>query len=587
MSMKDYTSQKIGNYILKKRLANGAFADVYLGEDVLSHQEVALKILPTQPSGLQQDFQKEARMIQGLAHQNIVRLLEYGSWMDISYLVMEYIPLGSLRDCYPKGTPLPLDLVVHYVKQVASALQAAHSQGIIHRDVKPQNLLLQDRGQILLSDFGIATLIGDAPGSLTRNAAGTPAYMAPEQLRGEKTFAIDQYALAVMAYEWLCGELPFPESSPHAQQFNHLNTPPPPLSERCSNIPSELGQVVMRALAKDPTMRFPTVMAFAEALEQASYRAGSVTVVNSSDRQVPTVLAASSVRNLTPISRQETLVSTRKQAPRDFLWRKVGISFLALLLLFASITVAFVAGSTHGAMQTAASLNGQVPGTITAIANHFQATMTALPKSPTDAFLVDVKRLTQSDPLIDPLLDATSHGWDWDHNPNMRAGACSFNVAYGFVVISRPGFSGNSCLNQSSRHPRNLAMRVHAQLLQGNSIGISVRWTGISPNYNFYLFQLARDGRVQLIKHMAPGASASPSCDPMTRRPVSIDTSDASPDYILGIVVVDTHIRMYVDGQLVCQAIDSDAYGAGQIGFSAGQGPSQVLFHKMEFWDLD
>jgi serine/threonine protein kinase len=180
---------------------------------------------------------------------------------------------------------VPLPVILSSVKQVADALQYAHEQKFIHRDVKPENMLLGRRQEVLLSDFGIAT-IAHSTSSLNVGAEGTSgtlAYMAPEQIEGHPRPASDQYALGVVVYEWLCGERPF-EGSASEVMAQHLSVPPLPLHERVPAIPAEVEQVVLRALAKDPKARFASMKDFAEALEQASQRVLSSTAKHSYER---------------------------------------------------------------------------------------------------------------------------------------------------------------------------------------------------------------------------------------------------------------------------------------------------------------
>ena len=156
-------------------------------------------------------FQQEAQTIATLVHPGIVRVFDYDVQDGVPFLVIDYAPNGTLRRRYPKGSLVPLPVILSSVKQVADALQYAHEQKFIHRDVKPENMLLGRREEVLLSDFGIAT-IAHSTSSLNVGAEGTSgtlAYMAPEQIEGHPRAASDQYALGVVVYEWLCGERPF------------------------------------------------------------------------------------------------------------------------------------------------------------------------------------------------------------------------------------------------------------------------------------------------------------------------------------------------------------------------------------------
>jgi ABC-type transport system substrate-binding protein/serine/threonine protein kinase len=273
--MPDRVGGQLGNYRLVRLLGQGGYAEVYLGQHVRFKQQAAIKVLHAHLSEQEVvHFQQEAETIATLAHPSIIRVLDFDVQESVPFLVMDYAPNGSLRQRYPKGSLVPLPVIVSVVKQVADALQYAHEQKFIHRDVKPENMLVGKRQEILLSDFGIATIV-HSTSSLSTNAEGTSgtlAYMAPEQIEGHPRAASDQYALAVVVYEWLCGERPF-EGSVSELIAQQLSMPPLPLRERMPAIPDEVEQVVLRALAKDPKVRFPSAADFARALEQASQSA--------------------------------------------------------------------------------------------------------------------------------------------------------------------------------------------------------------------------------------------------------------------------------------------------------------------------
>ena len=284
--MVDRVGQQFGNYRLVTLLGQGGYAEVYLGQHVRFKQQAAIKVLHTHLSGAEAEhFQQEAETIATLAHPSIIRVLDFDVQEGVPYLVIDYAPNGTLRRRYPKGSLVPLPVIVSSVKQVAAALQYAHEQKFIHRDVKPENMLVGRHQEVLLSDFGIATIM-QSTSSLSASAEGTSgtlAYMAPEQIQGHPRPASDQYALGVVVYEWLCGERPF-EGSVSELLAQQLSMPPLPLRERMPAIPAEVEQVVLRALAKDPKARFASVAAFSSALEQASQRALSPTAQLASEQ---------------------------------------------------------------------------------------------------------------------------------------------------------------------------------------------------------------------------------------------------------------------------------------------------------------
>src|SRR6266566_3730172 len=230
--MAERVGQQLGNYTLIRRLGEGGFAEVYLGEHIHLGTQAAIKILHTQLSTDNVDeFRTEARTIARLVHPNIVRVLEFGIEDKTPFLVMDYASNGTLRQRHPKGTILPLPTVVTYAKQVADALQYAHDEKLIHRDVKPENMLVGRRGEILLSDFGIALVAQSSRYQSTQEMAGTMAYMAPEQIQGKPCPASDQYSLGIVVYEWISGDRPF-HGSLTELVGQHLTVPPPPLREK-------------------------------------------------------------------------------------------------------------------------------------------------------------------------------------------------------------------------------------------------------------------------------------------------------------------------------------------------------------------
>src|SRR6266567_2587149 len=256
--MADRVGQQFGNYRLVALLGQGGFAEVYLGQHLRLELQAAIKVLHTHLTEQEAEhFYQEAQTIAKLTHPTIVRVFDYDMRDGVPFLVMDYAPNGTLRRRYPKGSVVPLAQIVSLVKQVAAALQYAHERKFIHRDVKPENMLVGRQQEVLLSDFGLATL-AQSTSSLNRSAqgtAGTIAYMAPEQIEGHPSAASDQYALGVVVYEWLCGVRPF-EGSVSEVLVQHLSLPPPSLRERVPTLSAEMEEVTLKALAKDPKQRF-------------------------------------------------------------------------------------------------------------------------------------------------------------------------------------------------------------------------------------------------------------------------------------------------------------------------------------------
>ena len=270
--MADRVGQQLGNYRLISLLGQGGFAEVYLGQHIYLDTLAAIKVLHTRlDSDDVEQFRAEARTIARLVHPNIVRVLEFNVQDMIPYLIVDYAPNGTLRKRHARGVPLPPSTVVNYVRQIASALHYAHEQKVIHRDVKPENMLMGRHNEILLSDFGIALVAQSSRYSGERgiqDMAGTIAYMAPEQIQSQACPNSDQYSLGVVVYEWLSGTRPFQGSFAEIA-VKHTLAQPPSLRDKVPELSPAVEEVVMKALAKDPQQRFETVQAFAYALEQA------------------------------------------------------------------------------------------------------------------------------------------------------------------------------------------------------------------------------------------------------------------------------------------------------------------------------
>ncbi|GAC1474982.1 MAG: hypothetical protein PVS3B1_26060 [Ktedonobacteraceae bacterium] len=264
--------QVVGEYCLQTWLGGGGFGNVYLAHHVRDNREVAIKILNLSGRDQLRDFINEVRSSR-LSHPHIMPLLDFGlSREDEPFLVMEYAPRGTLRNLHPRGSRVPLATAVSYADQVAAALYYAHEQHVVHRDVKPENMLMRADNSILLSDFGISTIAHTTQSlsiDISATVVGTIPYMAPELLEGKPRPASDQYALGIVIYEWLTGACPF-QGTALDIALQHSTKIPPSLLAQVPNLPAEVEEVIFKALAKDHKERFATIKAFANALQQAN-----------------------------------------------------------------------------------------------------------------------------------------------------------------------------------------------------------------------------------------------------------------------------------------------------------------------------
>ncbi len=270
--------QMLGPYQIVSQIGKGGMATVYKAYHAAMDRYVALKVVATQltedPTFFQR-FRQEVRLIAKLEHPNILPVHDFGESNGIPYMVMRFLESGTLKE---RISTLSLDEIDHVFTQLASALQYAHDNGVIHRDIKPSNAMLDKRGDVFLTDFGVAKMIEGAV-QLTATGAitGTPAYMSPEQAQGMK---IDQrsdiYSLGVVLFEMLTGKVPFEAETPMAVIFKHIQDPPPPLSIVRPDLPYTLESVLLKALAKDPADRFASMTAFRLAWKSALAEAASL-----------------------------------------------------------------------------------------------------------------------------------------------------------------------------------------------------------------------------------------------------------------------------------------------------------------------
>ena len=274
--------QRLAGYRVIGPLGRGGMAAVYRAYESDLDREVALKVLPAElleQSGFAERFAREARLIARLEHSNIVPVYASGVDQGIPWMALRLVSGGTLQDLLEAGS-LDQREALRLFQLIARALDHAHRHGVLHRDLKPQNVLVSADGEVYLADFGIARLMAGST-ALTGTGAilGTPHYMAPEQAQGEKLGPpCDIYALAVILYRWLCGTVPFDADTPLAVLMQHVQSPVPVAPMQA--IPHAAREVLLRGLAKDPTARWETAASMVEALEQA-LTAGVAPVRNS------------------------------------------------------------------------------------------------------------------------------------------------------------------------------------------------------------------------------------------------------------------------------------------------------------------
>ncbi len=335
-----------GRYRVGELIGRGGMAKVYRGYDLTLGRDVAIKILDPElarDTAFRTRFRLEAQSASRMSHPSIVRVYDAGdpSTVDSAsdeppYIVMELIGGTLLKDIIAKG-PVPVDDAVRYVDGILEALDYSHRAGVVHRDIKPGNVMVTDKGQVKVMDFGIARAVSDSSSTVaeTTQIIGTAAYFSPEQAKGEPVDArADLYSTGVVLYELLTGRQPFRGESPVAVAYQHVSETPVPPTEVNEDSPGALDPIVLRALAKDPYQRYPDAAHFRAALDSAvAGRApsrkelGALTseLYGPSPRQ-----AQETARSLRQLSTDTTMARTQSGPPVAWIW--AGVALLAVLL---------------------------------------------------------------------------------------------------------------------------------------------------------------------------------------------------------------------------------------------------------------
>lgn len=345
-----------GRYRVDELIGHGGMAKVYRGYDLTLGREVAIKILDpdlARDTAFRTRFRLEAQAASRMSHPSIVRVFDAGdpstgdpSSDEPPYIVMELISGTLLKQIIAQG-PVPVEDAVRYVDGILEALEYSHRAGVVHRDIKPGNVMVTEKGQVKVMDFGIARAVSDSSSTVaeTTQIIGTAAYFSPEQAKGEPVDArADLYSTGVVLYELLTGRQPFRGESPVAVAYQHVSETPVPPTEVNEDAPGALDPIVLRALAKDPYQRYPDAAHFRQALDSAVTGAaptrkqlGALTseLYGPSPRQ-----AQETARSLRQLSTDTTMARTQSGPPVAWIW--AGVALLAVLLasvLFWVVTI--------------------------------------------------------------------------------------------------------------------------------------------------------------------------------------------------------------------------------------------------------
>ena len=371
-----------GRYLVHDLLGAGAMGAVFLADDLELERRVAIKVLPlevTGDAGIVERFRREAKTAARLDHPHIIPVYAVESRKALHWFVMKYVAGRSLESVLEETGPLPLPFALRVLREAATALAHAHKHGVVHRDVKPANIMLDADDRVVITDFGISKIgAGLASGDATvqqltsaGTALGTPHYIAPEQALGHTVDGrADQYALAIVGYRMLTGEVPFDGDSPHAIVHQHITSPVPRVASKRQDVPVHVVSALARATAKAPSNRFPTVQEFAVALD-GRLEASETVALDAADMVTAKVSTASSAAVAGN--------GGRRRGARRF------ALVVALLLGLASI----------GAVSKLAGIPAQVAGDTTAIAQPAAAPITIV-SSPSATVYIDGARIGET-----------------------------------------------------------------------------------------------------------------------------------------------------------------------------------------------
>ena len=643
---------QLGRYRLLRLLGSGAMGEVYLAEDVRIQQQVAIKVLRTEaPSETGDDtvkeavylFQREAMTIAKLDHPNILSLYDYGEvdsdGLRLTYLVMPFRPEGSLAKWLVqrgKSTQLSPQDAAHFISQAASALQHAHDHDVVHQDVKPSNFLIRRNGKelpdILLADFGVAKFMSAAT-SDDEAIRGTPAYMAPEQWSGYAVPATDQYALAVMACLLLTGRLPF-LGTQQQMMYLHFRLQPHAPSKFNPNVPPDLDEVILRALAKRPEDRFPSIAAFGQAFEQAVQNMDAATFMNTPDtarsEEITAMLAISEVEARQGTNRMLTLPGGQRvsvsipagirsgqviylegqQQPDG-----VGDGF-GRLLLTINITKPEEVAPVLPADIDEMTVQGGFPSEAARPAtvrprrrfSRLQAILLAAlavlvliisvelfflnrlnlsgsnnnvgNSTPTSTLTAAANPYTHSGRLeLNDPLSVKSGGTSWQEDSGGDGGICRFTGGAYRVTEPQKG-TIHTCFAQSTDFT-NFAYEAQMTIFSGDYGGILFRAN--KTHSQFYAFRIDSDGHFYLSRYIDGNpAHAQVLAQGRTRLYVHTDTNQIN---VLAVVVRNDTIVLYVN-QKKLETVHDSSYTSGQIGVFAGSagGSTDVVFSDVKVW---
>ena len=525
--------QMLGPYRIINQIGQGGMAAVYKAYQPSMDRNVAIKVLPGQLAESKEfaaRFRQEAHIIAKLEHPHILPVFDYGESDGTSYFVMRYLEAGTLKTKMEAG-PLSLNETDHFFEQLAEALGYAHRHGVVHRDLKPGNALVDEAGNLFLTDFGIAKILESASPRLTQTDAimGTPAYISPEQA---KAMPVDQrsdiYSLGIILYEMVTGRVPFVADTPLAVILKHISDPLPPPSIIRSDIPDSIEHVILKALAKEPGDRYATAAEFLDAWKRALDS-------DKTFRYAPEKMPL-------PASHAGTAVITPKTSPASGISTGWVIGCIVLACLLISVGGIVVFG----------------PQVLSLIS---QATETPIPP-PTEVIIPPTEVPL---PTVDTTLvledDFTEGVSDWGTGTDSDSGVEYVNNALNMVVFTKNYFVWSTPNEESYENVHMEVTALNNGTDSNSAFGFICDHQGSDASFYYlaitpggqYAIVLASDGRDDVyLTDSDPWASSAL---------LKVD----APSYRIGADCGNGTLSLYIDGQLIASVKDG-TYTRGGVG---------------------
>jgi serine/threonine protein kinase len=630
--MAELEGRTLDRYELRRLIGRGGMANVYEGYDPSFQRVVAIKVFKRDDDDMLRRFIREAHVMAGLHHPHLVEVFDTGECLLDGvmryYIVMPMLTGGTLR-ARLRRSPLSLSEVCQCLSDIAGALDYIHNEGIIHRDIKASNVLLNDEGRCYLTDFGIARVTTDIT-QLTSsgNVLGTVDYVAPElfEVHRRADARSDLYSLGVLLYEMVTGRLPFSAENQLALISMHVNKQPPSPRLYVPDLPTSVESVIKRALEKQPQMRYPTATALAEAFCQAvkqgktsgaelmqpehepaiavmeplaapGQKAGAANLpaVHPSPLAMKTegfVLPPVVSETPPPLKLPVQHESQRPRAKRAFF-----LTILALIaLLIVSIPVGYTilshptnqptptAQTTPTASGTQGTTTGQSSASATATA-HAQATaaVQATANAQATATVGPIQTATAGKAVYQDTLtnanNAATAAANWDQNSQCNFASDGYHVSQ---PASFPYFKG--CREISNTYG-NLALTINAKLLSGHSGGVFFRLNAnFIGNYDGYLFEIDSEGHYKISREQGSTVEPLKNWSVASALHTGYRVSN-----LLELIARGNTFLFYANGQFLAQ-VQNSYYTSGNIGFLAtslsGENDAEVVYSNLKVYNL-